>query len=170
MYQAFLDAKAAGKVGHWGISTHLRAHECLEVAIETGWYDLAMVAIMPEGWHDTWSKGFVEGRGTMKELRPFLDKARASGIGLVGMKAARHIALKPYGTTDTSHYLGPTGAEPSFFDRHYDEKLLGSGLNPYQRTYAYVVRNGMDVVNADMQNMKHFEENLAAVRDAEMYA
>lgn len=170
LYQAFLDAKAAGKVGHWGISTHLRAHECMEAAIETGWYDLAMVAITPQGWYDTLSSKFVESRGTMKQLKPFLDKARAAGIGLVGMKAARHIAVSPYGTTDSNHYLGPTGADPSIFDKNYGERLMQSGLNPYQRSYAYVLQNGMDVVNADMQNFRHFEENILAARDAVKYA
>lgn len=165
LYNAFLKAKEAGKVGYWGLSTHLRAHECLEVAIETGWYDLAMVAITPAGWYDTVTSKFVAEQGTMKTLRPFLDKARSAGIGLVGMKAARHIALNPYEGM-ASGVLGPTGADPSLYDTHYDEKLMNSGLNPFQRSYAYVLANGMDVVNSDMQNFKHFEENIIAARDA----
>jgi hypothetical protein len=160
---AFLKAKEAGKVGHFGVSTHLRAHECLEVAIETGWYDLAMVAITPAGWYDTVTSKFVSGKGTLKTLRPFLDKARDSGIGLVGMKAARHIALNPY--EGISAQLPATGADPSLYDSEYDEKLMASGLNPFQRTYAYLLNNGIDVVNSDMQNFKHFEENLLACKD-----
>ncbi|MFP6584738.1 MAG: aldo/keto reductase [Candidatus Hydrogenedentota bacterium] len=165
---AFLKAKEAGKVGHWGISTHLRAHECLEVAIETDWYDLAMVAITPAGWYDTVTSKTVSDRGSMKDLRPFLDKARKAGIGLVGMKAARHIALNPYEGM-AAGVLGATGADPSMYDAHYSEKLMKSGLNPFQRTYAYLVENGMDVVNSDMQNFKHFEENIIAARDAHTY-
>lgn len=168
LHNAFLKAKDAGKIGHWGISTHLRAHECLEAAIETGWYDLAMVGITPAGWYDTITSKFVEGKGTLKDLRPFLDKARDAGIGLIGMKAARHIALNPYGGM-AAGMLGPTGADPSMFDVHYNEKLLKSGLNPYQRTYAYLLANGMDVVNSDMQNFDHFEENVVAARDSHIY-
>ena len=39
---AFLKAKAAGKVGYFGLSTHGNAQKVLEAAIETGWYDLAI--------------------------------------------------------------------------------------------------------------------------------
>ncbi|GAH14868.1 unnamed protein product [marine sediment metagenome] len=42
IYKAFLDAKAAGKVGHFGLSAHTNTQKVLEAAIETGWYDLAM--------------------------------------------------------------------------------------------------------------------------------
>ena len=49
MYRAFEDAKAAGKVTYLGLSTHENAQGCLEAATETGWYDLAMIAITP-GW------------------------------------------------------------------------------------------------------------------------
>jgi hypothetical protein len=35
-------------------------------------------------------------------------------------------------------------------------------LNPFQRAYAYVLGHGLDVVNADMQNFKHLEENIIA--------
>ena len=104
----------------------------------------------------------------MKTLRPFLDKARNAGIGLVGMKAARHIALNPYDGM-ASKVLGATGADPSLYDTHYDEKLMKSGLNPFQRSYAYLLENGMDVVNSDMQNFKHFEENVLAARDSHTY-
>lgn len=168
LHDAFLKAKEAGKVGYWGISTHLRAHECLEVAIETGWYDLAMVAVTPGGWYDTMTSKMVSERGSMKELRPFLDKARNAGIGLVGMKAARHIALNPYEGM-AAGVLGPTGADPSMFDKFYNAKLMESGLNPFQRSYAFLLANGMDVVNSDMQNVKHFQENVIAARDAHMY-
>ena len=167
LYNAFLKAKEAGKVGHWGISTHLRAHECLEAAIETGWYDLAMVAITPAGWYDTITSKTVSTHGSLKDLKPFLDKAREAGIGLVGMKAARHIALNPY--EGISAQLPATGADPSLYDEHYDEKLMNSAMNPFQRTYAYVLANGMDVVNSDMQNFKHFEENIIAARDAHTF-
>lgn len=167
LYNAFLEAKQAGKVSYWGISTHLRAHECLQSAIDTGWYDLAMVAITPAGWYDTVTSKFVSKHGSMKQLKPFLDEARAAGIGLIGMKAARHIALNPY--EGISAQLGPTGANPSMFDEHYPAKLMESGLNPFQRSYAYLLANGMDVVNSDMQNMKHFQENMIAARDAHTY-
>jgi len=167
LHNAFLAAKQAGKVNHWGISTHLRAQECLEAAIETGWYDLAMVAVTPAGWYDTVTSTIRSDTGSMKQMKPILDRARAAGIGLVGMKAARHIALNPYeGLAAT---LPATGASPSMFDEHYSEKLMASGMNPFQRSYAYLLENGMDVVNSDMQNFAHFEDNIVAARDAHKY-
>jgi hypothetical protein len=56
------------------------------------------------------------------------------------------------------------------FDGHYSDKLMQSGLSPYQRSYAFVLAHGVDVVNSDMQNFAHFKENLAAVqRSAELF-
>jgi hypothetical protein len=62
-----------------------------------------------------------------------------------------------------------TGASPSIYDEHYPQALLEAPLSAFQRSYAYVINAGMDVVNADMQNFKHFEENVIAARTAESY-
>lgn len=160
MYNAFLKAKQAGKVNFYGISTHKRADECLEAAIECGWIDLAMIAITPSGWYDWDSKKLRADTANMKTIRPLLDRARAAGIGLVGMKAARFIS--PPGAS-----LGQ--GDETAFDKEYDEKLLKAKLSAFQRSYAFVLENGMDVVNADMQNLVHFEENLIAARTSHEY-
>lgn len=161
LYQAYLDAKKAGKIGHWGISTHKEAAGILEAMIDTGWYDLAMIALTPAGWYDWDSKQLLEGTPPMKEVRPLLDRAREAGIGLVGMKAARYIA--------PATALG-TGSEDAF-DTEYPKSLLESDLSPFQRSYAFCLENGLDVMNADMQNFLHFEENVAAIqRSHEFFA
>lgn len=158
LHEAFLTAKQAGKVGHWGVSTHKQAQQVLEAMIETDWYDLAMIAITPAGWYDWDSKNLLPGTPAMVELQPTLQRARDAGIGLVGMKAARHISSR-----------GGQGPENAF-DGHYTDALMQSGLSPWQRTYAYVLAHGVDVVNSDMQNIAHFEQNLAAVqRSAELF-
>jgi len=159
VYQAFLDAKQAGKVGHFGVSTHKQAHEVLEATIETGWYDLAMVAITPAGWYDWDSRSILTGTKSLRDLRPVFDRAREAGIGLIGMKAARFLASGGAGGKD----------DPSAFDGFYDQRVLDAPLTPFQRSYAYVLENGLDVVNADMQNFEHFEENLSAVKQAPTY-
>lgn len=168
LHNAYLSAKQAGKIGHWGISTHLRAHECLEVALETDWYDLAMVAITPAGWYDTIKVATVEKHGTMKQLKPILDRARKQGVGLIGMKGARHIATNPYGG-NAGAVFPPTGAKLSMYDEFYNSKLMAAPLNAFQKSYAFLLENGMDVVNSDMQNFKHLEENVIAARDAHTY-
>jgi aryl-alcohol dehydrogenase-like predicted oxidoreductase len=154
LHTAFLRAKQAGKVNHWGVSTHKNAQQVLDAMIETDWYDLAMIAITPAGWYDWDSKSLLPGTPTMAALQPALQRARDAGIGLVGMKAARYL-----------------GGKEKAFDAHYNEKVLESGLSPWQRSYAYVLAHGVDVVNSDMQNIAHFRANLAAAeRSAELFA
>jgi hypothetical protein len=117
-----------------------------------------MIAITPAGWYDWDSKSLLPGTPAMVELQPTLQRARDAGIGLVGMKAARY-----------SSSCGGKGFENAF-DGHYSDKLMQSGLSPWQRSYAFVLTHGVDVVNSDMQNFAHFKENLAAVqRSAELF-
>jgi len=159
MKKAFDAAKAAGKVGHFGISTHTRAHACLEAAIEAGFYDVAMIALSPAGWYSPISAKIEKDSPTLKDVQPLLARAREAGIGLVGMKAGR--------------FLSAPGAEgkgnTTAFDSHYGPKLMDASLSPFQRAYAYVLGNGLDVVNADMQNFAHLEENLVAANTSHTY-
>lgn len=159
MGRAFEDVKASGKVGHVGVSTHQNAAAVLATAVETGWYDIAMVAVNPAGWYDWKNKAMLPDTPSLKDLRPQLDQVRDSGMGLIGMKAGRLIA--------------PTRAggqgDPTAYDSFYDEKIMQATFTPHQRSYAFVLAHGLDAVNADMQNFKHFEENLAAVREGHTY-
>lgn len=152
LYNAFVAARSAGKVGYYGVSTHNNTAAVIEAMIETGWYDLAMVGITPAGFYDWNTRAIMEGTPTMKELRPLFDRAREAGIGLVGMKSARFLSAEAENQT-------------AAFDKYYTESELNAGLDPFQRAYAYVLANGMDVVNSDMQNFAHFEANLKAVRE-----
>ncbi len=159
LYNAFQKAKQAGKVRFYGFSAHKNTQDVLAAAIDTGWYDLAMIGITPAGWYNWNDKGIEKDTLPLVQLQDLLKKGREAGIGLIAMKAARYIAsLGAYGS-------GDAGA----FDRFYDKPLLLSPLNPFQRSYAYVLQHGLDVVNADMQNFKHLEENIAAVATGEQY-
>jgi len=159
VYNAFLKAKAAGKVGFFGLSTHKNAQKVLEAAIETGWYDLAMIGITPAGWYDWSTKSLTQDTSTLVELQELLQRAGKAGIGLIGMKAVRFLA--PFRS------LGK--GDPTAFDHIYGDKFKSSSFNPFQRSYAYVLQHGLDVVNADMQNFKHLEENIIAVATAHRY-
>lgn len=156
---AFLTAKKAGKVGYFGLSTHKNAHKVLETAIKTGWYDVAMLGITPAGWYDWEARDLLSGTPVLKELEALLKKARTAGIGLVGMKTVRHLAPKSA--------MGK--ADPSAFDKYYHKNFMSSPLTPFQRAYAYVLEHGLDVVNADMQNFKHLEENIIAAATSHKY-
>jgi predicted aldo/keto reductase-like oxidoreductase len=159
VYNAFLKAKAAGKVGHFGLSTHKNAQKVLEAAIDTGWYDLAMIGITPAGWYDWSTKDLAEDTPTLVDLQGLLKRAREQGIGLIGMKTVRYLA--------PVWVLG--GGDSSAFDDVYDESFTASPLNPFQRAYAYALEHGLDVVNADMQNFKHLEENIVAASTSQEY-
>jgi aryl-alcohol dehydrogenase-like predicted oxidoreductase len=159
IYNAFLSAKKAGKVDYFGLSTHKNAQRVLEAAINTAWYDVAMIGITPAGWYDWDTHDLVSGTPALTELVALLKQASAAGIGLIGMKTVRHLASK------SAQGKGDATA----FDRYYDNKMQGSPLTPFQRAYAYVLEHGLDVVNADMQNFKHLEENIIAAATSQTY-
>jgi hypothetical protein len=156
---AFERARQAGKVRFMGLSTHQNAQKVLERAIETGWYDLAMLAITPGGWYDWKDRSILPGSPTLVELKPLLARAREAGIGLIGMKAGRFLAGR--------RFLG--WGNPDAFNEYYDEKLLRAGLSEFQRSYAFVLENGLDAVNADMQNFVHLKENFVAAATSQQY-
>jgi aryl-alcohol dehydrogenase-like predicted oxidoreductase len=160
MHEAFLAAKKAGKVDHWGASTHQNAQAVLDAMTDTGWYSLVQIAVTPAGWYD-WSAGAVQADSKpMVGLRPTLDRARAGGIGLIGMKAARHLA---------GRWLGFGPDRPSAFDAHYDPEFLKAPLSPFQRSYAFVLAHGLDAVNADSQSIEHLRENFTAAAMSQSY-
>ena len=149
---AFESAREAGKVTYLGVSTHENAQNVLAAAVETGWYDLAMIAITPAGWYDWNKRSILDGSPDMTSLGPQLGAARDAGVALVGMKAGRLLAGR--------WYAG--GGNAKAFDRYYDGKLLTSDLTDFQRSYAYVLEHGLDVVNADLQNFGILEQNFKA--------
>lgn len=88
-----------------------------------------------------------------------LIRERPPGIGLIGMKTVRYLA--------PMWSLG--SGDESAFDEVYNKEFRAAPLNPFQRAYAYVLEHGIDVVNADMQNYKHLEENIIAVATSHAY-
>jgi hypothetical protein len=113
----------------------------------------------PAGWYDWSTKSLAKDTSTLVELQGLLKRAGEAGIGLIGMKTVRYLA--PFWS------LGK--GDPTAFDHVYDEKLKSSSFSPFQRAYAYVLQHGIDVVNADMQNFKHLEENIIAAVTADGY-
>ena len=159
IFDVFQRAREAGKVSYLGLSTHQNAQQVLEAAIDTGRFDLAMIAITPGGWYDWETRRVLPGSPPMTELRPLLDRAREAGIGLIGMKAGRFLAGR--------RFLG--WGNPEAFDAHYGEALLRARLSEFQRSYAYVLEHGLDAVNADMQSLTHLKENFVAAATSSSY-
>ncbi len=158
VYDAFVAARQAGKVSYFGISTHENAAKLLEVAIETGWYTLAQIAITPAGWYDRPSRRMLAGTPPMRALQPTLARARAAGIGLIGMKAGRYLAGGRL-----------TRSRPRAYDHLYNDKMRAANLTAFQRSYAYVLAHGLDAVNADMQRAEHLQENMFAAATSDTY-
>lgn len=159
LHQAFLDAKAAGKVGHLGVSTHLQAQAVLEAMVDTGWYDLAMIGICPAGWFDWMRREVAEGSPPLTKLQSVLQRAQDAGIGLVAMKTGKLLAPANEGGQGVK----------TAFDKFYPEKLIAADLNPFQRAYAYVLENGLDVTNSNMHNFTHLEDNMAIAATSGQY-
>ena len=156
---AFDRAKEAGKVSHLGFSSHENAAGVLDAAMETGKYDLCMLAITPAGWYDWNSKQILPSTPSMAEIKPTLDRAREAGMGLVGMKAGRFLAGR----------LFAGRGQKDAFNAHYNEKLMNSDLSAFQRSYAFVLEHGLDVVNADIQNFDILQQNFIAVATAKEF-
>jgi hypothetical protein len=75
------------------------------------------------------------------------------------MKTARFLApMKALGKGDTRA-----------FDEVYSKDFLATSLSPFQRSCAYVLEHGLDVVIADMQNFKHLEEHIVAAATSHTY-
>jgi hypothetical protein len=159
IHAAFERARTAGKVTYLGLSTHQNAQQVLESAIETGRFDLAMIAVTPGGWYDWETREVLPGSPPMKELQPLLARARQAGMGLIGMKAGRFLAGR--------RFLG--WGNPEAFDGHYGDKLLQARLSGFQRSYAFVLEHGLDAVNADMQTLTHLKENFVAAASSASY-
>jgi len=159
MNRAFEEVKTTGKIGHVGVSTHQNAEAVLETAIGHEHIELVMLAVTPAGWYDWKKKVMLEGTPPLTQLKPQIDKAREAGIGLIGMKCGRLIAPK------TNAGQGDNTA----FDNFYSEDYRKLPITPHQKSYAFVLKHGMDAVNSDMQNFKHFEENLHASVNAERF-
>jgi len=162
LHRAFERAKQAGKVRFFGLSTHQNADRVLEAAIETGAYDLAMLGVTPAGWYEAsnWTKrGIRPGSQTLAELQPLLARARAAGMGLIGMKAGRFLDDRGFFTRNRD----------KAFEAHYGPSLRAAPLSPFQKSYAFVLQSGLDAVNADMQSLAHLHANFVAAATSSQY-
>ena len=157
--RAFDEAKENGKVSYLGMSSHENAESVLTSAIDTGHYDLCMLAITPAGWYDWNGRRILPQSGSMADIKPLLSKAKEAGMGLVGMKAGRFLAGRLFGGR----------GQKDVFNSFYNEKLMQSDLSVFQKSYAFVLENGMDVVNADIQNFAILEENYIAAATSKRY-
>jgi aryl-alcohol dehydrogenase-like predicted oxidoreductase len=155
--RALQRAREAGKTRFLGLSCHNNQQAVLEAAAAGGLFALAQIAVTPAGWYDLPTGGVAAGSPPMIELRPFLQRIRSAGIALIGMKAARVLAGR--------RWFG--WSDPEAFDDFYDPAMLAHDLSPFQRSYAWVLSQGLDLVNADMASFEHLHANLVAAAVAD---
>ena len=74
--RAMEKAKKEGKIRFTGISTHMNEPEVLHATVDSGFYDVVLVAYNFQQKH-------------MPEVRSAIARAAQAGIGVVGMKAIR---------------------------------------------------------------------------------
>jgi len=74
--KAMEKAKKEGKIRFTGISTHMNEPEVLHATVDSGFYDVVLVAYNFQQKH-------------MPEVRSAIARAAQAGIGVVGMKAIR---------------------------------------------------------------------------------
>ncbi|HUT34949.1 MAG TPA: aldo/keto reductase [Planctomycetota bacterium] len=130
------DLKKQGKIRFIGLSEHAKPAETLQLAAESGRYDVAMVAfsLVKGAWGSL-------GRSDIKTMEPALEAARKADMGILVMKAAlqadKIVAAVP------------------------NPKLKKAGLSPFQLCYRYVLDiPGVAAVTCGMVNMAQAEENL----------
>ena len=65
--------------------------------------------------------------------------------------------------------LSNNGKKLDAFNDYYPPDLLNARLSPFQRSYAYVLAHGLDVVNADIQDVSQLRENVIATATSAQY-
>jgi len=133
VWQAYERAHKAGKVRHFGISTHGNVKQVLQRTLEADiqgpWkIDLIMPAVSPPGYED---------------LREVIGKLKQRDIGIIAMKTSGQIK-------------GPDNVATKQMLQRMDELKF----NKHQRCYAYMLHApGIDAVISAIRNQKMMEEN-----------
>ncbi|HYP13221.1 MAG TPA: aldo/keto reductase [Bryobacteraceae bacterium] len=133
IFEAFESLKKAGKVRHFGISSHTDPAANLNAAIDSGVYSAAMVAYNAVN---------------RARLEPVLERAKRRDVGLIAMKVAKPFA--------------PSGQSKPAADRlRVINELVPGDLKPAQKAYAWALRNpNLSAVISEMVTADHVKDNL----------
>jgi aryl-alcohol dehydrogenase-like predicted oxidoreductase len=138
VFEAFEELKAQGKVRHLGVSSHNDPAGVLSAAVDTGKYDVAMVA------YNFLNDGFLDGA---------IRKAYTAGVGIIGMKVAMGVA--------TQHeQLKPL---PAWREEKLN-KIIPDDLKAPVKAYLWALQNPrISGIISNMWDEKHVKENLSIV-------
>lgn len=144
IFETFDMLKKQGKVRYLGVSTHNDPAGVLNAAVDTGKYDVAMVAynILNEGYMDA-----------------AIRKAHAANVGVIGMKVAmavatQHESLKPL---------------PEWRVEKLNQIVPGD-MKPPVKAYLWALQNPrIAAVISNLWDEQHVRENLSVVgRDVDL--
>jgi aryl-alcohol dehydrogenase-like predicted oxidoreductase len=136
VYEAFDELKRQGKVRYLGVSSHNDPAGVLSAAVDTGKYDVAMVA------YNFLNDGFLDGA---------IRKAYDAKIGVIGMKVAMSVA--------TQHeQLKPL---PEWREEKLN-KIVPGDLKAPLKAYLWALQNPrLSAVISNLWDEDHVKENLS---------
>ena len=133
--EAFEQIKKQGKARFLGFSAHTDPAGCLEAAIETGTYSMALIAY--HFLNDRW-------------VGPMLEKAAKADFGVMAMKASR-VILNPMNRRQTS----PERVKA------INEAVPGDHMNAHQKGFWWALQNpNLTGVVAGMLNFDQAKEDV----------
>jgi predicted aldo/keto reductase-like oxidoreductase len=165
-FQAFAErAKQQGKIRYIGLSGHGgRLIECLEYAIDSGWFDVILAAYN-FGQDPSFMQRFTRSFDFIAinpDLPQVLHRAKAAGMGVIAMKTlrgARLNSMEPYQKD------GATFAQAAFrwvlSNRNVDA-LIVTMHSPSQVDEFVAASGSVKVTNRDLQLMQRY----AALNDS----
>jgi predicted aldo/keto reductase-like oxidoreductase len=165
-FRAFTErAKHQGKIRYIGVSGHGgRLIECLDYAIDSGWFDVILVAYnfgQDPGFMQRFTRSF-DFIAINPDLPRVLRKAKAAGIGVIAMKTlrgARLNSMEPYQKD------GATFAQAAFrwvlSNRHVDA-LIVTMKSPSQIDEFVDASGSVKVTRNDL----HLMQRYVALNDA----
>lgn len=136
VYEAFDELKRQGKVRYLGVSSHNDPAGVLNAAVDSGKYDVAMVA------YNFLNDGFLDGA---------IRKAYAAKVGVIGMKVAMSVA--------TQHeQLKPL---PAWREEKLN-KIVPGDLKAPLKAYLWALQNPrISAVISNLWDDNYVEENLS---------
>lgn len=136
VYEAFDELKRQGKVRYLGVSSHNDPAGVLNAAVDTGKYDVAMVA------YNFLNDGFMDGA---------IRKAYDAKVGVIGMKVAMSVA--------TQHeQLKPL---PAWREEKLN-KIVPGDLKAPLKAYLWALQNPrLSAVISNLWDEDHVKENLS---------
>ena len=150
LYEAFVNARKAGKVRYFGLATHTNVPRICELAAKTQRYDVVMPAVNPN---------------SLADLAPSIRKMHEAGIGVVSMKTSGPITRDPK-VYDENYREMFAGQELSPYQRAYAYMLFRGDIdafNAHMPNYRILEENlAVPTLKLGRADLDHLERRVLA--------